>query len=88
MDLRLPALAPRFSRTVGITLEILQHRPLAEALHEGLAELASQFDDRLTDRVYVRLPLGGGWLEGWYAPATRELEPIAFQLRQDLPDCA
>lgn len=59
-------------------MEILRQRPLAEALHQSLGELASQFDERLTDRVYVRLPLGRGFLEGWYVPASRELEPIAF----------
>ncbi len=78
MNLRLPALAPRFSRTVGITLEILQHEPLAEALNEGLAELAGQFSGPLDERVYVRIPMCGGWLEGWYVPESRELEPIAF----------
>lgn len=78
MDARLPALAPRFSRSVGITLEILQHQPFAEALNEGLAELAGQFSDRLWERVYVRIALGDGWLEGWYVPGSRELEPIAL----------
>lgn len=87
MDARLPALAPRFSRAIGITLEILGHQPLAEALNEGLAELAEQFSERLSERVYVRIPLGDGWLEGWYVPKSRELEPIAFAPRLD-QNCA
>lgn len=83
MDCRLPPLAPRWSKTVRVTLDILRQRPLAEALSEGLADLAAQFEADPADRIYVRIPIGSGWLEGWYSPRERELEPIAWQSPSD-----
>lgn len=78
MESGLPNLAPAFSRTVGITLEILRDPDLAEELNSGLADLAIQFEPAVADRIYVRIPMGTGWLEGWFAPRERELEPIAW----------
>ncbi len=78
MESRLPELGTGFSRTVGLTVEILRQAALAASLSDGIAELASQFGPDVGDRVYVRIPIGEGWLEGWYAPIERELEPIAW----------
>ncbi|MBM3269537.1 MAG: hypothetical protein FJZ01_18055 [Candidatus Sericytochromatia bacterium] len=78
MEASLPALRSSFSRTVGLTVEILRQQELAEALNRGIADLAAEFGPAVADRVYVRIPLGEGWLEGWYEPSEREFEPIAW----------
>jgi hypothetical protein len=88
MESRLPAFAPRFSRTVGLTLEILQDPRLAEDLSAGLADLAGQFAPGVSERIYVRIPLGSGWLEGWFVPQVREFEPIAWIPPADAAEAA
>jgi hypothetical protein len=74
----LPALQPAFSRAARLTVELLRAAPLADALGRGLADLAGQYGPEVGDRVYVRVPIGDSWLEGWYSPGERELEPIGW----------
>lgn len=80
MERDLPALDPSFRNSLGVTLEILRQRPLAEALSSGLSRLAEQYANGPAERVFVRMPLGTGVLEAWYSPGNQELEPLSWEI--------